>query len=332
MLNSLSFCLSVKLFISPSYLNEILAGYSNLGCRLFSFITLSMSCHSLLAWRVSVERSAVILMGIPLCVIFVCPLLLLIFVHCAWFLLIWLICVLGCFARVYPVWDSLGYLDLGDYFLPHFREVFNYYLLKYFLMVFLFVFFFWDSYDSNVGAFNIVPEVSEIVLISFHSFFFFLSVSFISTILSSTSLILSSGFVILLFVPSRVFLTSFIALFLVLEKAEETDLKLSTSAGSWKKQESSRKNIYFCFIDYAKAFDCVYHNKLWKILKEMGIPDHLTCLLRNLCAGQEATVRTRHGTTDWFQIGKGVRQGYILSSCLFYIQSTSWEMLGWKKH
>ena len=90
---------------------------------------------------------------------------------------------------VYPVWDSLGFLDLGDYFLPHFREVFNYYLLK-FLMVFLFVFFFWDFYDSNVGAFNIVPEVSEVVLMSFNSFF--LSVSFISTILSFTSLILFS--------------------------------------------------------------------------------------------------------------------------------------------
>ena len=77
------------------------------------------------------------------------------------------------------------------------------------------------------------------------------------------------------------------------------------------------KNIYFCFIDYAKDFDCVDHNKLWKILKEMGIPDPLTCLLRNLYAGQEATVRTDHGTTDWFQIGKGVRQGCILSPCLF---------------
>ena len=76
-------------------------------------------------------------------------------------------------------------------------------------------------------------------------------------------------------------------------------------------------------LNYAKAFDCVDHNKLWKILKEMGIPDHLTCLLRNLYAGQEATVRTGHGTTDWFQIGKGVHQGYILSSCLFYMQSTS---------
>ena len=74
---------------------------------------------------------------------------------------------------------------------------------------------------------------------------------------------------------------------------------------------------YFCFIDYAKAFDCVDHNKLWKILKEMGIPDHLTCLLRNLYAGQEATVRTGHGTTDWFQIGKGVHQGCILSPYLF---------------
>ena len=102
-----------------------------------------------------------------------------------------------------------------------------------------------------------------------------------------------------------------------LEKAEEPEIKLPTSAGSWKKQESSRKNIYFRFIDYAKAFDCVDHNKLWKILKEMGIPEHLICLLRNLYAGQEATVRTGHGTTDWFQIGKGVRQGCILSPCSF---------------
>ena len=86
-------------------------------------------------------------------------------------------------------------------------------------------------------------------------------------------------------------------------------------AGSLKKQEF-QENIYFCFIDYAKAFKCVDHNKLWKILKAMGIPDHLTCLLRNLCAGQEATVRTGHGTIDWFQIGKGVHQGCILSPCL----------------
>ena len=82
-----------------------------------------------------------------------------------------------------------------------------------------------------------------------------------------------------------------------------------------EKARAFQKNIYFCFIDYAKAFDCVHH-KLWKILKETGIPDHLTCLLRNLYAGQEATVRTGHGTTDWFQIGKGVHQGCILSPCL----------------
>ena len=98
---------------------------------------------------------------------------------------------------------------------------------------------------------------------------------------------------------------------LVLEKAEEPEIKLPTSAGSWKKQEF-QKIMYFCFIDYAKAFDCVDHNKLWKILKEMGIPDQLICLLRNLYA-----VKTGHGTTDWFQIGKGVRQGCILSPCLF---------------
>ena len=84
-----------------------------------------------------------------------------------------------------------------------------------------------------------------------------------------------------------------------------------------EKAKKFQKNIYFCFIDYAKAFDCVDNNKLWKILQEMRIPDHLTCFLRNLYAGQEATVRTRHGTTEWFQIGKGVHQGCILSPCLF---------------
>ena len=84
-----------------------------------------------------------------------------------------------------------------------------------------------------------------------------------------------------------------------------------------EKAREFQKNIYFCFIDYAKALDCVGHNKLWKILKEMGIPDHLTCLLRNLYAGQEATVRTGHGTTNWFQIGKRVCQGCIFSPCLF---------------
>ena len=84
-----------------------------------------------------------------------------------------------------------------------------------------------------------------------------------------------------------------------------------------EKAREFQKNIYFCFIDYTKAFDCVDHNKLWKILEEMGIPEHLDCLLRNVCAGQEATVRTGHGTMDWFQIGKGVCQGCILSPCLF---------------
>ena len=103
---------------------------------------------------------------------------------------------------------------------------------------------------------------------------------------------------------------------LSLEKAEEPEFKLPTSIPSLIKQEF-QKNIYFCCIDYAKAFDCVGHNKLCKIRKEMGMPDHLTCLLRNLCAGQEATVRTGDGTTDCFQIGKGVHQDCILSPCLF---------------
>ena len=105
---------------------------------------------------------------------------------------------------------------------------------------------------------------------------------------------------------------------LVLEKAEEpTRDQIANIRWIMEKAREFQKNIYFCFIDYAKAFDCVDHNKLWKILQEMGIPDHLTCLLRNLYAGQDATVRTGHGTTDWFQIGKGVRQGCILSPCLF---------------
>ena len=96
-----------------------------------------------------------------------------------------------------------------------------------------------------------------------------------------------------------------------------------------EKAREFQKSIYFCFIDYAKTFDCVDHNKLWKILKEMEIPDHLTCLLRNLYSGQEAIVRTGHGTTYWFKNGKGVHQGYILSpACLIYMQSTSCEMLG----
>ena len=102
-----------------------------------------------------------------------------------------------------------------------------------------------------------------------------------------------------------------------LEKAKEPECKLRSIRWIIKKAREFWKNIYFCFIDYAKAFDCVDHKKLWKIRKEMGIPDHLTCLLRNLYAGQEATVRTGYGTRDWFQTGKGVLQGCILPTCLF---------------
>ena len=114
-----------------------------------------------------------------------------------------------------------------------------------------------------------------------------------------------------------------------LEKAEEPEIILPTSTGLSKKAREFQKNIYFCFIDYAKAFDCVGHNKLCKILKEMGIPDHLTCLLRNLYAGQEATVKTGHRTTDWLQIGKSTSRLYIVI-CLFnfYAEYTSWETLG----
>ena len=106
-----------------------------------------------------------------------------------------------------------------------------------------------------------------------------------------------------------------------LEKTEELEIKLPTSVGSLKKQDSSRKYIYFCFIDYSKAYDCVHHNKLWKILQETEIPGHLTCLLRNLYAVKETIVRTGNGTTDWFQIGKGIRQGWILSPCLFNLHA-----------
>ena len=102
-----------------------------------------------------------------------------------------------------------------------------------------------------------------------------------------------------------------------LEKAEEPEIKLPTSAGSWKKEETSRKTSISALLTLPKPFDCVDHNKLWKILKEMGIPHHLTCILRNLYASLEATVKTGNGTTDWFQIGKEVPQGCILSPCLF---------------
>ena len=103
-----------------------------------------------------------------------------------------------------------------------------------------------------------------------------------------------------------------------LEKSEEPEIKLPTSTGSWKSKRVPEKNIYFCFIDYAKAFDCVDRNKLWKILKEMGIPDHLTCLLRNLYEGQEAIVRTVHETTDWY-----IKAVYCHPAYLTFMQSTS---------
>ena len=109
---------------------------------------------------------------------------------------------------------------------------------------------------------------------------------------------------------------------LVLEKTEEPETKMPNICWITVKAREFQKSIYFCFVHHAKAFDCVHHNKLWKILQEIEIPDHLTCLLRNLYAGQESIVRTGHGTADWFQIGKGVRQGCILSPCLlnFYAE------------
>ena len=130
-----------------------------------------------------------------------------------------------------------------------------------------------------------------------------------------------------------------------LEKAEELEVRLPISFGSLKKKKREFQiNIYFCIIDYVKAFDCVDHNKLWKILKEMGIPDHLTCLLRNLYAGQEVIVRTGHGPTDWFEIEKGVQEmvvycypAYLTYTTIFilfnlYVQSISYATPGWMKH
>ena len=117
---------------------------------------------------------------------------------------------------------------------------------------------------------------------------------------------------------------NFLTFKMVLEKAEEPETKLPISAGSSKKAREFQKNIYFCFIDYTKAFDCVDHNKLWKIMKEMGIPKHLTCLLRNLYAGQEAAVRTGHGTTDWLQKEKEyIKAVYCHPAYLTSMQSTS---------
>ena len=116
-------------------------------------------------------------------------------------------------------------------------------------------------------------------------------------------------------------------------KGRGTKDQIANIHGIMEKAREFQKNIYFCFIHYAKAFDSVDHNKLWKILKEMGIADHLNYLLRNLYAGQEATVRTGHETIDWFQIGKGVHQGCILSPCLFnFYGEYIMRALGWRKH
>ena len=122
-----------------------------------------------------------------------------------------------------------------------------------------------------------------------------------------------------------------------LEKAEEPEIKLPTFAGSQRKQENARKTVT-CFTGYTKAFDCVDHNKLWKALEEMGIPDHLTCLLRNLYVGQEATVRILYGTTDWFRTVKGVRHGCQLSPCLFkqyaehIMRNARLDVTGWNQN
>ena len=191
-LNSLSFCLSVKLLISPSYLNEILAGYSNPGCRFFSFIMLSMSYHSLLVWRVSIERSAVILMGIHLWVI--CCFSLAAFNVCSLcFIFVNLINMcLGVFCLGFilfgTLWVSWTCVTISFPILGKFSAIIS---SSIFSQPSFFVFFFWDSYDSNVGVFHIVSEVPEVVLGTwgcFNSLSFFLSASFISTILSSTSL------------------------------------------------------------------------------------------------------------------------------------------------
>ena len=116
-------------------------------------------------------------------------------------------------------------------------------------------------------------------------------------------------------------------------KGRGTRDQISNICWILEKEREFQKNIYFCFIDYAKVFNCVNHKKMWKILKEMEIPDYLTCLLRNLYAGQEATFRTGHGKRDWFQIGKGVRHGCILSPCLFnFYAEYIMRNAGWKKH
>ena len=209
-LDSLNFCLSEKLFISPSIVNEILAKSSNLGCRFFPFSTLNTSCHSLLSCRVSAERSAVKHMGFPLYV--ASPLLLLIFFvfslhqfdeYVSWHVSPW----------VYPVLDSLCLLDLTDNFIFRVGEILNYNLFKNFLMPFLFLFFFWDPYNSNVGGLILSQRSLRPSSVLFILFTLFCSSEVISTILSSSSLFCFSASNILLLFPSRVFLISVIVLF-----------------------------------------------------------------------------------------------------------------------
>ena len=173
-LSSPNVCFSEKFFISPSILNEILVRYSNLGCRCFPFSNLNISCHSLLACRVSAERSAIKCMGFPLYVICCFSLAAFnILSLCLVFVSLISMC-LGMFLLRFILHGTLHLLDLIDYFLFHVGEIFNYNLLKNFLIPFLSLFFFWDPYNLNVGAFDIVPEVSETILSSFHSFYFIL--------------------------------------------------------------------------------------------------------------------------------------------------------------
>ena len=151
-------------------------------------------------------------------------------------------------------------------------------------------------------------------MLSFKPTFSLSSFTFIKRLFSSSSLsairVVSSTYLrLLIFLPA------------ILIPAVLLPVQIANIHWIIEKAREFQKNIYFCFIDYAKAFNYVDHNKLWKILKEMGIPDHLTCLLRNMYAGQEATVRTGHVTTDWFQIGKGVLQGCVLSPCLFNLNA-----------
>ena len=172
-LNSLNCCLSEKLFIPPSILNEILVGYGDLGCRFFPFSSLNTPCRSLLACRVSAERSAVKHRMFPSFV--TCCFSLVAFNSLSWCLVfVSLISMcLGMFLLGFILYGTLFLLDLIDYFLFHVGDIFTYTLSKDFLLLFLFPFFFWDPYNSKFGAFDIVPEISETILSSFHSVYFF---------------------------------------------------------------------------------------------------------------------------------------------------------------